>query len=93
MHYHSEEEAREKWNRRKERINRDKLLFKLSEREGCSREDVERFVALPLKNKICFSYDRGEGAIRVPELEGFVGDETPLVEPYYDKFELLNGIR
>ncbi|MBQ7170770.1 MAG: DUF1919 domain-containing protein [Clostridia bacterium] len=93
MHYHSEEEAREKWNRRKERINRDKLLFKLSEREGCSREDVERFVALPLKNKICFSYDRVEGAIRVPELEGFVGDETPLVEPYYDKFELLNGIR
>ena len=93
MHYRSPEEAAEKWNKRKQRINRDKLLFKLSEREGCTGEDVERFIALPLKNKICFSYDRVEGAIHVPELKDLVGDETPIVDRYYDKIELLNSIR
>ena len=93
MHYRSQEEAAEKWNKRKQRINRDKMLFKLSEREGCTREDVERFVALPLKNKICFSYDRVDGAIHVPELKDFVGDETPVVGQYYDPVKLINSIR
>lgn len=93
MHYRSPEEAAEKWNKRKQRINRDRILFKLSEREGCTREDVERFVALPLKNKICFSYDRVDGAIHVPELKDFVGDETPVVEQYYNTIQLINSIR
>ena len=93
MHYHSQEEAEEKWNRRKQRINRDKLLFKLSERECCSKEDIRDFLELPLKNKICFSYDQVDGSIYVPELKGFVGDEMPVVDPYYDKVEILNSIR
>ena len=93
MHYHSEEEAKEKWNRRKQRINWNKILFKLSEREGCSKEDIEKFVTFPLKNKICFSYDRVDGAIYIPELKDYEGDETPVVSQYYDEVELINSIR
>ena len=93
MHYHSEEEAKEKWNRRKQRINWNKILFKLSEREGCSKEDIEKFVTFPLKNKICFSYDRVDGAIYIPELKDCEGDEMPVVSQYYDEVELINSIR
>lgn len=93
MHYHSEEEAREKWERRKSRINKERILFKLSQRECCSKEDVEKFMALPYKNKICFAYDKVHGAIYVPELRGFSGDEQPIVTPYLDDLELLNGLK
>ena len=38
MHYHSEEEAAEKWYRRIKRINPDHMIFKLSQREECSKK-------------------------------------------------------
>ena len=51
MHYKSEQEARQKWNnRRLERINLEHILFKLSQRESCSEEDIEKFITLPLKS-------------------------------------------
>lgn len=92
MHYPTEKEAAEKWYRRAKRINRDRILFKLSQREGCSKEDVEKFMSLPLRNKICFSYDKVEGAIHIPELKDWSGDETPLIERYYDELTLLNQL-
>ena len=93
MHYHSEKEALEKWERRKTRINRERLLFKLSQRECCSKEDVEKFMALPYKNKVCFAYDDVPGTIYVPELRGLSGDEQPIVTDYLDDLELLNTIK
>lgn len=92
MHYSSKEEAAEKWYRRVKRINPDYLLFKLSQRENCSKEDVEAFMALPLKNKICFAYDKVPGTIYVPELKDFVGDEFPLVQQYLDEIPVLNNL-
>lgn len=92
MHYKTEAEAAEKWYRRIERINPDQMLFKLSQREGCSKEDVERFMKLPLKNKLCFAYDDVPGTIHVPELNGFVGDEFPVVQRYTDDLKILNSL-
>ena len=91
MHYQSESEATEKWNRRVKRVNPDKLLFKLSQREGCSKEDVQSFLSLP-GNKICFSYDEVDGAIVVPELNGLSGDETPIIQHYYNELDCLNKL-
>lgn len=51
MHYASKEEAYEKWNRRKKRINWDKILLKLSEREGISEEQLRNFPKSPY-NKV-----------------------------------------
>ena len=93
MHYSSVKEAEEKWNRRKKRINPNRILYKLSQREGCSKEDIEKFLSLNLNNKICFSYDKVEGAILVPELKGLVGDEMPIISKYYNVINLINNIK
>lgn len=55
LHYHSKEEAIEKWNKRLERINWDKILFKFNDQNGCTKEHINSFINLPLPNKICFS--------------------------------------
>ena len=92
MHYSTEKEAAEKWYRRVKRINHEHILFKLSQRERCSKEDVEKFMYLPLCNKICFAYDVVAGTIHIPELKNWSGDETPLIEQYYDELTILNKL-
>lgn len=92
MHYHSEQEAAEKWYRRAKRVNTEHILFKLSEREGCSKKDIEDFIKLPLEHKLCFAYDDVPGTIHIPELEGFSGDEMSVVDPYIDEISILNQL-
>ena len=70
MHYKTNEEAKEKWERRCKRINWDKMLFKFSNQNLCNKEHIEQFLKLPVKNKICFvnkNYDM-EGTIYVKQL-------------------------
>ena len=55
LHYHSEQEAREKWERRIKRINWDKLLVKFNDQNGCTETEVNRFMGLPYKNKLFFT--------------------------------------
>lgn len=55
LHYHTEEEAAEKWYRRASRVNWDKLLIIGMEQNLCSLEDIMDFDALPFKNKLFFS--------------------------------------
>lgn len=90
MHYQTEQEAAKKWYRRVERINPEHMIFKLSQREGCSKQDVEKFMSLPLKYKICFAYDDVPGVIHIPELREWIGDEQPIVEQYFDECKILN---
>lgn len=47
MHYKSEDEARDKWNRRKARINREKLIFAFTDRDLCTPELMQQFDNLP----------------------------------------------
>ena len=51
LHYHSEEEAREKWNRRKERMDLDNLIIKMSEQNLCTPDHLKEFDNLPYKRK------------------------------------------
>lgn len=55
LHYHSEQEASEKWERRIKRINWDKLLVKFNDQNGCTAEEVEAFMGLHYKNKLFFT--------------------------------------
>lgn len=55
LHYHSEQEAKEKWERRIKRINWDRLLVKFNDQNGCTTEDAKNFMELPLKNKLFFT--------------------------------------
>ena len=92
MHYKTNEEAVEKWYRRVKRINPNHMLFKLSQREMCSSDDVKKFLDLPYPNKLCFAYEKIQGSIYVPELEGFIGDEYPLLEEKFDELEVLRKL-
>ena len=55
LHYHSEQEAKEKWERRCARINWDKLIVKFNDQNGCNEEHVKAFSKLPLKHKLFFT--------------------------------------
>lgn len=54
LHYHSNLEAYEKWNRRKNRIDMNHLYVKFSEMNMCTIEQLKLFDNLPYKNKFTF---------------------------------------
>ncbi len=56
VHYPSENAAIDAWNRRRKRINWDKLLVVMTDRDSCTEEITERFLALPYK-KVFFSHN------------------------------------
>ena len=55
LHYHSEKEARDKWERRCKRIYWNKLLVKFNDQNGCTEKEVNEFMKLPYKNKLFFT--------------------------------------
>ena len=97
MHYLSQEEAIQKWEYRKSRINKERLLIKMSQRSSNDPKLLERFENLPYANKICFTevdYP-GKSFIQVPELKRLNiqgGDETPFVMDKVDLVSLINGL-
>jgi uncharacterized protein (DUF1919 family) len=60
QHYHSEEEARAAWTRRRRRINPDptRRFFKFDDREGATPAHIAAFAALELRHKVCFTARR-----------------------------------
>lgn len=58
MHYKDEEHATSNWNRRLERMkkitNEDDYYFRLCDNDGNTKQMIEAFHQLPLKNKISF---------------------------------------
>ena len=55
MHYRDQAEAANKWNRRKGRINKEKLILAFTDKDLCTPELLQKFDALPYKNKIVFT--------------------------------------
>ena len=55
LHYKDEQEALEKWTRRCERINWERMLVKFNDQNGCKETHLKLFEQLPIKNKICFT--------------------------------------
>lgn len=55
LHYHSEDEAKDKWNRRIKRLNFNNLLIKFCDRDLCTPELIKRFDELTFKNKLCLT--------------------------------------
>ncbi len=54
VHYQSFDEAVEKWNSRLGRINLDNAFYVMTERDGCTHDDLIAFDELPYKNKVVF---------------------------------------
>lgn len=55
LHYRSDEEAIEKWEKRKKRINLSNLIVKFNDQNECTEKHLIAFEKLPYKNKICFT--------------------------------------
>lgn len=55
LHYKSEAECLEKWNRRLRRLDFDNLIVKFCDRDMCSDSLVRTFDKLPYTNKVCFT--------------------------------------
>lgn len=58
LHYKTEQEAKEKWDRRKERINWNNIFIKFSKMNCCTQEHLKRFSQLPFKNKFMFNTEK-----------------------------------
>ena len=59
MHYHSEQEAQEKWENRLKRVNLDNLFIMMTDKDspqGMIEEELEAFDRLPFKNKVVFTH-------------------------------------
>lgn len=56
LHYSSFDIAREKWEKRAERINWDNIVIIMSVRDGCDNSVLERFERLPFK-RVCFTLE------------------------------------
>lgn len=68
LHYHSAQEAKDKWERRIKRINWDKLFVKFNDQNGCTEDHIKAFDELPYKNKVCFTvkaYPEYKSVIRI----------------------------
>lgn len=83
QHYHSFEEAKAAWNRRKARMNYDNVFLMFTDRNGCTEEQLKRFDRLPYKNKIVFTckpHPELKSCIWCQEYEN--QDEVPILTLY-----------
>ena len=55
IHYKTFDDAKTKWDRRKQRINWDNLVVKFNDQNECKTEDYQAFLQLPYKNKLFFT--------------------------------------
>lgn len=102
LHYHSEEEAKAKWNRRCARVNFNNLIVKMSLRDSGYDQDemCTRFLRLKYPNKICFVPDtvkvKSPNIIPISELSRLNlvgGDETEYTLRRINVYELLNSLK
>lgn len=55
MHIKYEDEPREKWNARRKRVNMDNVVVMMTEKDGCTYDDLVAFDKLPYKRKVVFT--------------------------------------
>jgi len=72
QHFSSEQEAFKKWNKRIKRINKENLFILMTDRDGCTDEDLLDFECLPYKNKKVLTHiphDEISSAVYIPSWE------------------------
>lgn len=101
MHYHSEQEAKEKWLARSARINLDNLFIIMTDKDGAqgiAYEDLVAFDQLPFKNKVVFTHKPYPELASAFYIKGFehqnqVGDIFTFSgwngAKYYDQFDYI----
>ena len=80
LHYKTQEEAKEKWERRAKRINWDNLIIKFNDQNNCSEDMIKEFNKITkYKKMICFTAKKIEGKYNIYMWEfskdGYVVDD------------------
>ncbi len=93
VHYNSVEEAQEKWNARKERMNYDNLFFIMNDRNCCSHKDMVDFDHLPSDNKVLFTHVQCTDIGCSYHVRGFERkDEVPVMTHYVNKLSIRKNL-
>lgn len=97
MHYHLEEEALEKWNRRMKRINWSNMIVKFSDTDCCTDELILEFDKMPFEHKVCFTAKKQPSCKSVIAMKEYNGKPFVLYEwaysyRYYDFVKEANKI-
>lgn len=75
MHYSTEEEAEQAWNRRKQRVNLDNLFVMHTDR-ACSHDDLVQFDKLAIRNKVVFTHIKHDDIKSAFYIPGFEEEES-----------------
>ncbi|WP_242919058.1 DUF1919 domain-containing protein [Pontibacter liquoris] len=98
LHYKSEQEAKEKWTKRAERVNFDNLYLSFSDNEECNINEITVFDNLPYQ-KVFFSAKDIPSIKSLVHLKSFDGkpsigniyDNRWLYRNYFDVVKWLNA--
>jgi uncharacterized protein (DUF1919 family) len=96
LHYDNFEEVKNVWNRRKNRINYDKIIYKFNDQNLCTYEDLKKFNDFKADNKICFTAKKYD-EFNTIELKQFENEEYVLSDvnekdykKYIDMYKYIN---
>lgn len=102
VHYHTFEEAVNKWKQRYARIDKDNIFIMMSEKDGCTYDDLQEFDKLPYKNKIVLThkpYPEIKSAVYITGFENQeqLGDVFRMrklfsLTKYYDEFDFVKWL-
>ena len=102
VHYKSVEEAQNKWDERKKRINWDNMYFVTNDRNYCSEEFIKEFNELPFKHKVILSHIPKPNNSSVYYIRGFENEEcigvttsfrTPIsLRKNFDEFDYVRWL-
>lgn len=96
LHYHTKEEAYEKWNRRVERLNINNLIVKFSEMNQCTLEHLIEFESFKFNKKVLFLARNWEGlnsgvVVKRYTHNNEISDDTTYFNRYIDLVKLINS--
>lgn len=97
LHYKDEQEALQKWERRKKRINWDNILYKFSDQNMCTFKEIKKFNDLPVKNKLLFTSRKYDGITSVQikkyEKSECILDDMKYYKKYMNIYEFINRMK
>ncbi len=85
VHYETLDQARNKWNERKTRVDYDNIYIIATDRDGFTDELFEKFKKLPYENKKLFSHLPMSDEKDVVYIKGF--EDKDYIEPLTNKVE------
>lgn len=95
LHYKSPEEAQNKWNRRKTRVNMNNIIVKNSEQNGCTIKHLKAFDNIPIGKKFVFvtrDYNlKSQIIVKDYVCQTTITDDTSKFRKYIDLEKLISG--